>query len=244
MKIFIVMLVQKIFGLFGLHVRKLSKEVNLDNAFEEQLRLVDDEIRCIIEVGAADGRDTLSYAQRNPNSKVYAYEPLPESFGKLKDKQSSVDNIIAVNNAVSDKSGTANFHVTALEDASSLLEPKKTGSTFDKYTEPTSNIDVRVTTLDEECVKRNIGTIDILKMDAQGAELRILKGTRQLLEKKSIDVIYSEVNFMEIYEGCCLYHQVASFLEEYGYHLHSLYDLKHNQQGQLAWGDAIFKRGA
>lgn len=148
--------------------------------------------------------------------------------------------IIAINAAVSSKSRTAPFYVTALDDASSLLPAKETGSTFDKYMTAASEITVEVTTVDKECAARKITEIDILKMDAQGAELSILQGANKMLKKKSIKVVYLEVQFIRLYDSACLYHEIATFLAEHGYHLQNLYDLTHNQNGQLSWGDAIF----
>ena len=62
MRIFSVMLAQKLFGLFGLHVRRLEKGVKIDSAMEEQLRLAGNQVQCVFEIGAADGRDCVIYA--------------------------------------------------------------------------------------------------------------------------------------------------------------------------------------
>lgn len=51
---------------------------------------------------------------------------------------------------------------------------------------------VRTITLDEYCRERNIDHIDVLKIDVQGLEYDVLKGCRQLLEKKAIRHILFE----------------------------------------------------
>lgn len=240
MKILFVMLTQKLFGLLGLRIQRIEKGVNVDSALEEQLRLAGNKIKCIVEVGAADGRDCVIYAERCPEATIYAFEPLPENFKKLKEKALEEPRIIPINAAASSKTGTAPFYVSALEDASSLLPPKKTNTEIDKYISTRSVIDVTLKTIDQECSAQGIDNIDILKMDAQGAELEILQSATKLLKRKAINVIYSEVNFIELYDGACLYHELMTFLKEYVYALHSFYDLKHNKDGRLAWGDAIF----
>lgn len=240
MKIFIVTYLQKIFNFFGIQVQRKNKNVNIDSALEEQLRLAGKNIKCIFEVGAADGRDCLTYAARCPDATIFAFEPLPQNFDKLKNNTSNEPRIITTNAALSNTSGTSSFYITALDDASSLLPSKKTNSTFDKYMASKSTIDVKTTTIDDECKKNKIKCIDILKLDTQGFELPILKGAQIMLEEKAVKVIYTEVQFIQLYENASLFHEIVSFLESKNYKLHNIYNLVHNQDGQLAWGDAIF----
>ncbi|MCC0003643.1 MAG: FkbM family methyltransferase [Methylobacteriaceae bacterium] len=229
---------------FGYHLRRLDEAVSLDDAYEEQARLAGSDVREIVEIGAADGRDVVAYAKRYPSARVHAYEPLPENFRKLERATASLSNVVVHECAVSRTEETMPFYVTALADASSLLKSRATGATYDKYVEPAGRIDVQVVTLDDECSRNNIERIDILKMDAQGNELNILNGAHKLLDSRSIKLIYTEVNFARIYENIGLYHEIAAFLDTKGYDLHNLYNLIRNQRGELAWGDAIFVRRA
>jgi FkbM family methyltransferase len=233
-------LVQSMFNRAGYQIRRVEAGVSHGDPLAELSRLAGPNVRQIIEVGAADGRDTLKFAEAFPSAQVHAFEPLPENYAKLAAAVAAKPNIIATNAAVSDKSGRQPFYVTDLADASSLLKPKTTGSTFDQYTRLAGETIVEVTTLDDYCSKQSGTSIDLLKMDAQGAELKILQGASQLLDDGRIHVIYTEVNFLKIYDGIALYHHVAEFLESKGFQLHNLYDLVHNQKGQLAWANAIF----
>ncbi len=238
--IFFASLAQRFFALFGLHVSRRARGVKLNSALEEQLRLAGNNIRIIFEVGAADGRDAAIYAARCPDADVHAFEPLPANFEKLTQRAITEPRIKAINKAASDTNGVAKFHITALDDASSLLTPTSTGATFDKYIKQVGIIETETTTLDSYCKANHIDKIQLLKMDAQGAELKILIGASELLDRCSIDVIYTEVNFAEIYVGIAFYHEIAQFLSTKSYVLHSLYDLNHDQNGRMTWGDAIF----
>lgn len=240
MKIYLYSLIQRIFRLFGLHVRRLSKGVEIDSSTSEQFRLAGNNVRVVIEVGAADGRDTAMYAERYPAARLVAYEPHPENFAKLALRASAEPRIIPVNAAVSQSAGAATFHITALPDASSLLKPRQVGGDYDKYLAEQSTVDVRTVTLDDECQRLNLDHIDLLKMDAQGGELDILRGAANLLQSKRIKVIYTEVNFVPLYDGSALYHDLAKLLEGFGYRLHNLYNLVSDRNGNLSWGDAIF----
>jgi FkbM family methyltransferase len=234
--------IQRVFNFFGLHVSRRQKGVNSTSAENEQLRLLGTDVRCIFEVGAADGRDALTYSKAFPEAKIYAFEPLPENFKKLAEVAKENPNIVAIKKAVSDVPGKAQFNVTALSDASSLLESNQTGSTFDRYTVPVNTIEVDVTTLDIFTAQEKITEIDLLKMDAQGAELLILHGAKHLLENTAVRMIYTEINFMDIYRAGTKWYDLASYLGNFGFKLHAFYNLNYNQNGQLAWADAIFTK--
>jgi FkbM family methyltransferase len=235
-------LVQSMFNRAGYQIRRVEPGVSYGDPMVELSRLAGPDVRQVIEIGAADGRDTLKFSEAFPKAQVYAFEPLPENYAKLAAAVAGKPNIIATNAAVSDKTGRQPFYVTDLADASSLFKPSDTDSSFDKYMALSSQTMVDVVQLDQWTIKSEIDTVDILKMDAQGAELGILTGSTRLLSEKKFGVIYSEVLFMPIYAHVPLYHHISKFLEDYGYRLHNLYNLVHNQKGELAWGDAIFVR--
>jgi FkbM family methyltransferase len=227
----------------GLQIRRVDQGVSYTDPYVEQVRLLQDrQVNTVFEVGAADGRDALSYAALFPHARIFAFEPVPASFQKLKEVVQKEQRISAINMAVSDTVGTAKFNLAEWNDASSLFSANKTGSTFDEYNQSRTNIQVQTESIDHFCQAYKIDNINLLKMDAQGAEFDILNGAETMLKEGRIDLIYTEVNFMEIYKGAKSYDEIAGYLRKYGFHLHNLYGLATNQKGQLAWGDAIFVR--
>ena len=224
----------------GYQIRRVDENVSLDDAFSEQMRLAGSDARCIVEVGAADGRDSERYARAAPGARVLAFEPIPESFEALRVRTAALPSITAVNAAVSDRPGQAEFHVGTWLDSSSLLKAQTTGSNYDAYQKPTHSIRVEVVTLDDACRTQNIEHIDLLKMDAQGAELKILAGASELLQRGAIRVVYAEVHFNASYEGSGLFHDISLFLHRHGFGVHNIYNLTHDHTGRLLWGDAIF----
>jgi FkbM family methyltransferase len=230
---------------FGYQLRRLDEGVNMADPHGEQLRLLGDaSVKTVFEVGAYNGRDAVRYAADFPAAHVYAFEPLPESFGYLSENVKGSANITAVNAAMCDQVGTATMHLSNWIDASSLHKPIASGATFDKYTASDRQITVQTDTLDHYCAQNGIKVIDLLKIDAQGAELAILKGARYLLSRSAIRVIFVEVAFGPLYEGGARFDEVMGLLCEHGFRLHNLYGLVSNQRGELAWGDALFVHAA
>ncbi|MEM8908982.1 MAG: FkbM family methyltransferase, partial [Bacteroidota bacterium] len=142
----------------------MEKGVDLKDAYQEQQRLLKGkEVKTIFDVGAADGRTGVRYGELFPGANVFSFEPLPNSFAKVKENEQKYDYLTGVNLAMSDKVGTTQFHLTNLKDASSILSPNKTGSSFDRHLELKQVIEVNTTTLDSFCQEKNIDRINVLK---------------------------------------------------------------------------------
>jgi FkbM family methyltransferase len=234
------MAVQSFANRLGYQIRRMDRGVDIVNAYAEQRRILGGGVRTVFEVGAADGRDSLRYAELFPAANVFAFEPVPELYGQLAAKAAGCPRITGFNVALADRQGSAEFHLSNWIDASSLLRPKATGSTFDAYQASSRSITVNVDTLDAVCRREGIEHIDLLKMDAQGAELRILEGASEVFARGAVDMVYSEVHFMESYEGAARFDQVMSWLLGRGLRFHGLYDINHNHRGQMTWCDALF----
>ena len=81
--------------------------------------------------------------------------------------------------------------------------------------------------------------IHILKLDVQGAELRVLKGAERLLREHRIDIVYCEVILAPTYVGQAPLFEYLRFFHELGYVLFSVHDLQ-RRRGQLLQMDALF----
>jgi hypothetical protein len=76
---------------------------------------------------------------------------------------------------------------------------------------------------------------DLLVMDVQGAELKVLKGATNLL-KDSMIYIWAEVSEEALYEGGCTFSEITAFLNEQGY------ALRHLAMNYCHYGDALYVR--
>ena len=141
---------------------------------------------------------------------------------------------------MSSSSGINDFFVDKSSETNSLFPSKKVNSAIDDLTSGIDKITIHTLTLNEFCASHNIDRIDLLKLDTQGSELEVLKGSDSLLKTQSILAIYCEVEFIEIYEDQPLFDEIFRYLATYGYTLYNLYNLNSLETGQLAWADALF----
>jgi hypothetical protein len=102
------------------------------------------------------------------------------------------------------------------------------------------SVDVETTTLDQFCYENDIKQINILKLDVQGSELDVLIGSKTLLEKANISLIYVEWQVVPLYENHHKYYKIAEFLAGFEYEFYNLYNINEARSGQIRWADAIY----
>ena len=103
--------IQSLANRAGYQIRRLDRDVDLNDALSEHRRLLGPSVRTIFEVGAADGRDAAQYAAWYPEADVYAFEPVPESFESLMKFAGEHPRLHGFQCALSNSQGQARFNL-------------------------------------------------------------------------------------------------------------------------------------
>jgi len=156
--------------------------------------------KTIVDIGANDGTDSVRLASAFPNSMVYSFEPVE----KLKGKR--LPNIRFHNLALGDYDGVSTFYSNENSKVNSLF--------YSKYFK-SKEIQVPISRMDTFAKNHNIGIIDIVWIDAQQGELKVLKGFGSLL--KDVSIIYTEVCYKPYYENGVLYRKLRDYIEKRGF---------------------------
>jgi FkbM family methyltransferase len=194
----------------------------------------------IFDVGAHDGRTIDLYKKHFPKSNIFSFEPTPKTFEVLVRKSSKHENVKIFNEALTDYIGTTDFHLNHSSLTNSILKSSDIKYNLSNVYETKEKITVKANTIDNFCLENKVDKIDLLKIDVQGADLQVLKGAENMLKNKKIELIFIEVEFVQVYQNQPLFHDVSLFLNEFEYRLFSLYNLSINTEGQMIYGDAIF----
>ena len=197
--------------------------------------------RTIFDVGANIGETAEQFWHFFQGATIHCFEPAPRTFQALANRARNIPRLVLENCAVSDKETRLTFHEYGDPAANSLLATDpRAFSQIPTGIEEIGTTEVDVVTLDGYCETHGIPSIDILKFDIQGNELRALKGAERLLSARKIGAIYSEVLFIPVYQGQGEFFEIQAFLEKYGYTLFDFYGFSYGANGQLRWGDALF----
>ena len=78
----------------------------------------------------------------------------------------------------------------------------------------------------------------LLKLDVQGFELEVLKGSLETL--KRIDYVYLEASFIELYKGQPLATEVITWLADHGFNLSGVYHVSFDGTGRAVQADMLF----
>ncbi|HEY3932798.1 MAG TPA: FkbM family methyltransferase [Verrucomicrobiae bacterium] len=129
----------------------------------------------VIDVGANAGLITRHFCRLvGANGKVYSFEPDPLVFRFLEFNTRLFSNKELIQSAVSDNNEPMQLH---LNSCSSL------GNSLFNKNRSAESVTVSCTSLDEFLTRRGEPTVDVIKIDTEGAELSVLRGMRQTIAR-------------------------------------------------------------
>jgi FkbM family methyltransferase len=163
----------------------------------------------VLDVGANIGYFTCFAGKRCKNGHVYAFEMGKANFDILKDNVSlnKLNNVTTECYAVADITSEVQIPDTAVGNAVLKIIEGKSQDDL---------VSVKSISLDEYCATRNI-VPEFIKIDVEGAEMKVLQGMTKLLSS-SLKIL------IEIHETDLAYfksskEEVISYLKQFGYKL-------------------------
>ena len=199
--------------------------------------------RGVLQVGASYGQEMALFLENGIRAGVFI-EPLPEPFAALSRSCMQRPNFVAVNVLCAEETGQrVSFHVASNGGmSSSILKPANHLTVFD-FVSFEQTVELVTNRLDEVIAFLQANGhgaacdgLDLLYMDTQGAELKVLRGAGALLDH--IPYILTEVTRNRLYDGAPTLTELMSFLEPLGYTLNNVNFDKHH------CADALFVRNS
>lgn len=195
----------------------------------------------ILDVGANRGDRTAEFLEAFPAARVYAVEPHPDTARHLAARFRADPRVRVLSCALGSETATARLACYDNNAANALSPISDEGAYFlDGKVVSLGCIEVPVMPLDDVCAREGIVKIDLLKLDAQGHELAILKGADASLSAGCVGAILTEVMFVQVYERQASFFEMSAFLSARGFKVFDFYDFVYDSAGQLKWGDALF----
>jgi FkbM family methyltransferase len=169
----------------------------------------------VLDIGAHHGFYTLLASQKvGPDGKVVAFEPSPRERKRLlwHLRLNRCRNVQVETFALGSREGEAELFLVVGKDTgcNSLRLPN--------VTEPIRLVRVPVVQLDDYLRQNFIEHVDFIKMDVEGAELEVLKGATELLQRKPLPVWLVEVEDVRTQPWGYKAVEIIKFLRQFGYH--------------------------
>ncbi len=173
----------------------------------------------IFIIGAYHGYEVERLTKVCRFSKLYLFEPQPDSYNFLVSRFCRNKQIQVIAKAVCDYDGSIIFNEMNRSGNGSILLPSRLA--IDSYhLSKLYHIEVPCITLDSFCLN-NKSFPSVLWIDVQGAELSVLRGGKAILKK--VVIIFIEVSILEAtYEAGTVHSELDSFLTENGFVLTQL----------------------
>jgi len=188
---------------------QLYQQIFVENVFNFRAiqELLKKNAPVVFDLGANCGFFTLRTLDFFPKAKIYAFEPQKKINNKFKEtiKANNLEDIISLQEfAVADRNCQSTFYENRSPISASLLKEKVSRRTIRKQ------YPVEIISLNWFVKEFSVPSPDILKIDVEGSELDVLKGSTDFLNEISI-------LFIEVHPPICTADQVGDFLQCFGF---------------------------
>jgi FkbM family methyltransferase len=195
--------------------------------------------RVWIDVGAHLGEKTFAAAEQDPALCVYAFEPNLRVASRLIGR---LPNYVVIPMAVAEVEGCLAFYLNSFVAASSLLPfdaeglRRWVGGDLLRVEE---TIHVAATRLDRFMDRMDIAAVEFLKIDAQGADLAVVRSAGERLNDIARVALEVQITDQPLYAGGSGRDQTIEYMASRGFVLESVERQSHGQEENL-----LFTRGA
>ncbi len=212
-------LIKRIINNLGYDIKKIDKEFKnlpLDDLLRDKIN----ENPIIFDVGGNKGQSVTKFKKIFKKPIIHSFEPIKSEIEIMSEKFKNDEDVKLNNFALGETQGEKSFNISALTGASSFnkinnnsrwikVRSKEQNTTISEFSKSTK---VEITTLDEYFFKEKIKHIDLLKIDTQGYEDKVLEGSLKTLGENKIKAIVTEVMFDDCYDKYFTFSDIEKFL--------------------------------
>jgi len=144
------------------------------------------------DVGANLGQYIFRFRNfDNSGLKIFAFEPVLSNYNMVNGKIMNNKNVVFENLALSDKKEDSMLFIPLIDGIEIDTQASLNLENRQMYYKDFRKQEIKVTTLDDYCDANNITNIDILKIDTEGNDAKVVNGGNVII-KNSRPVIMAE----------------------------------------------------
>lgn len=191
--------------------------------------------RVWLDVGAHEGETTFPYAAADPSLLVYAFEPNLQAAGRIMGR---LRNYVMLPIAIAEHDGSAELHLNAYEQSSSLLPADGAGVKSwitEQEFKVTGTVTVPTMRLDTFMNQAGVQSVEFLKIDAQGLDLEVVKSAGdRLRDVAKVQLEATTVSYRQ-YEGAPGKSEIIEYMRSKGFRLAGEEIQSHGQEANLTF---------
>lgn len=149
----------------------------------------------VFDVGAYVGDFTMLFSRAVGSAgAVHSFEPLSSSFNRLAKicEAAMMRNVYLNQVAVAEAPGSVVLHLYEDDYLAWTTRADRPLASYGIDVQSISTEKVQAVTIDDYCREKSIETIDLLKLDVEGAELQALQGASAMLKEKQVACVSYE----------------------------------------------------
>lgn len=176
-------------------------------------------LNIFFDVGANTGQTAKAFDDDFSPARIYCFEPVNETFEKLKNNCRHLQNVIPENFAFGESQGQKQISLFADWDGGNSLNEESMCQDKNAATQT-----VVINTVDNYCAEKAIKHIDLLKIDTEGYELNVLQGATGMLKEKKISFILCEAGYLKKNMRNTQLSALCEHLATFGYFIFAIYN--------------------
>ncbi|MBZ8138288.1 hypothetical protein CLD22_00035 [Rubrivivax gelatinosus] len=195
----------------------------------------DQAFRTIFDVGANVGQTALVLARLFPEARIHSFEPFADAHRQLIARTRSL-NVICHASALGEVDARITAHAQGASTTNTLLaagpcDGEQTGAQF-----------IDVLTLDGFCAAADIKTIELMKIDTEGFDLKVLHGAARLLGTQAVKVVQVEASMNATNSKHVPFAAFVDYFDRMDYRLFGVYEQTREWSGEarLRFANPVF----
>ena len=182
------------------------------------------------------GKLHLPLPKTFPQSTIRSFEPVTQNYKLLQKTLQRSKNFFAYQFALGETNKTAKIHLQGASVTHSLRDDLNQPNQQDLDSD-----DIEVRTIDSVISEFSCPSIDLLKIDVEGYELKLLEGSEKCLKDKLINFIFIETGLDNRFNSI---ESLVNFLSPFGYLPYAFYEQTPHWTGRqnLWYWNTLFVR--
>ncbi len=208
-----------LYSITGLSIYK-KLPLGINPFIDIQFKFKDYSFTLFFDIGANTGQTVKDIRKVFPKTAIWSFEPVEKTFKILQ-----VNTVNQKVNCFQIGFGSQDMETEILiSNDNSVSEMNSIFNVGIKNINSLEKEIIQIKKLDTFCINHSINKIDYVKIDTEGYDLEVLKGSYELLKNQSISFVEVEVSMNPENTYHVKFEKIKEYMESFDYRVFGIYD--------------------